>query len=312
VANLVDNAKIKKLYRQRWQPNLKIPLFYAIWIILGAMAWRSPQGLVAWLCYLGMGYMQMGIVTFMHDASHGVLFRAKWKNWAFGIFAMIPLLISFVAFREDHLQHHRHNRTPKDPDAFMMGQRGVGDFVLFYAYATLGALLTALQFIIIFPLQSMRGRKAWVHIAEMALHVLVALAIFEWAQSRGLVSQVFAVWFWPIVFFWFFNSVRFVAEHYGTPWNCGQLAGTRTIISNPLNSWFWNNINYHIGHHVYPAVPWYNLQQLHVLLLPEIRRQNAIVDKSYLAVFANAMLRGPERLVAEPGTAPAPAVAVAS
>ena len=63
-----------------------------------------------------------------------------------------------------------------------------------------------------------------------------------------------------------------------------------------MHSWFWNNINYHIGHHVYPAVPWYNLQQLHVLMLPEINRQNAIVDKSYCAVFFDAMINGPESL----------------
>jgi fatty acid desaturase len=87
-----------------------------------------------------------------------------------------------------------------------------------------------------------------------------------------------------------------VAEHYGTPWNSGQLAGTRTVISNQINSWFWNNINYHIGHHMYPAVPWYNLQELHAQMLPEILRQNAIVDKSYFAVFLYAMARGPESI----------------
>lgn len=63
-----------------------------------------------------------------------------------------------------------------------------------------------------------------------------------------------------------------------------------------MNSWFWNNINYHIGHHMYPAVPWYNLQILHAQMLPEIVRQNAIVDKSYFAVFFYAMVEGPESI----------------
>jgi len=48
---------------------------------------------------------------------------------------------------------------------------------------------------------------------------------------------------------------------------------------------FLNNINYHIGHHGYPAVPWYNLQKLHAALWPELERQAAVVDRSYLAVF---------------------------
>src|SRR3546814_4770854 len=84
------------------------------------------------MAYIGLGYMQMGMVTFMHDATHNVLFEPRWENWAFGIIAMTPLLASFVAFKEDHLEHHRYNRSYQDPDAFTMGKRGPLDFVLFY------------------------------------------------------------------------------------------------------------------------------------------------------------------------------------
>ena len=47
---------------------------------------------------------------------------------------------------------------------------------------------------------------------------------------------------------------------------------------------------------MYPAVPWYNLQALHAQMLPEITRQNAIIDKSYFVVFFYAMVRGPESI----------------
>ena len=287
-------TELRKLYQQRWLPNLKIPLFYVLWIGLGVVAWHSFHWAVTWSCFVAMGYMQMGIMTFMHDCTHGVLFKKKWKNWAFGTFAIIPMLISFISFKEDHLVHHRYNRSPKDPDAFTMGKRGIGDYILFYAYALFGVFLTAIQFILIYPLQQFRGKKALIHWGEILLHIIIAFAIYYWAKSQGIVAEVFAVWFWPLIFFGFFNSVRFLAEHYGTPWNSGQLTGTRTVISNPVNSWFWNNINYHIGHHMYPAVPWYNLQVLHALMLPDIKRQNAIVAKSYVAVFCDAMVRGPE------------------
>jgi len=289
-------AELKSLHQHHWLPNLKIPLFYVFWIGLGVIAWNSSNWGITWLCYLAMGYMQMGIMTFMHDCAHNVLFKKKWKNWAFGTFAIIPMLISFISFKEDHLAHHRYNRSPKDPDAFTMGKRGVGDYFLFYSYALIGVFLTAIQFTFIYPVQKFRGKRALIHLSEIILHIVIFVMIYYWAASQGIVSEVFAIWFWPLIFFGFLNSVRFVAEHYGTPWNAGQLTGTRTIISNPINSWFWNNINYHIGHHVYPAVPWYNLQALHVLMLPEIESHNAIIAKSYLAVFFDAMVRGPESL----------------
>ncbi|MEP6605679.1 MAG: fatty acid desaturase, partial [Nitrosospira sp.] len=74
----IDSTELKKLYRHRWQPNLKIPVFYGMWIGLGAIAWNSPHWTITWLCYIAMGYMQMGIMTFMHDCTHSVLFKAKW------------------------------------------------------------------------------------------------------------------------------------------------------------------------------------------------------------------------------------------
>ena len=90
--------------------------------------------------------------------------------------------------------------------------------------------------------------------------------------------------------------MRFIAEHYETPWNEGQLLGTRTIVSNQLNSFFWNNINYHIGHHLYPGVPWYHLQKRQASLLPEIRRTGAVVDPGYQRTFLKACWRGPESI----------------
>src|SRR3546814_5481474 len=83
--------------------------------------------------------------------------------------------------------------------------------------------------------------------------------------------------------------MRFGAEHYATPWNVGAMAGTRSVISNPVNAFFWNNINWHIGHHAYPTVPWYNLVELHGLLEKQIAASGAVVDKSYLRIYFKAI-----------------------
>ena len=46
--------------------------------------------------------------------------------------------------------------------------------------------------------------------------------------------------------------------------------------------YFWNSVNWHIGHHVYPAVPWYNLEELHELMQPAIEAKGAIRVRSRL------------------------------
>jgi fatty acid desaturase len=119
-------------------------------------------------------------------------------------------------------------------------------------------------------------------------------AFLAWAWNNGILAKTLEVWLIPVYIFSVFNSIRFIAEHYETPWNEGQLVGSRTIISNPVHSFFWNNINWHIGHHVYPAIPWYNLVKLHKLMEPTIEAKGAIVDKSYMSVFFKALLHGPE------------------
>ena len=156
-------AVLRALYRHVSYHNLKIPLFYGLLCGAGYVAWTTSSVWVEWLMYGAMGYLWMSIVTFMHDCTHGVLFKARWKNWVFGMFSILPLIITFIAFKEDHLEHHRYNRSPKDPDAFTMGQRTLGDFLLFYAYVLVGGVLTILQFVLLYPAQKFRGEKLALH-----------------------------------------------------------------------------------------------------------------------------------------------------
>ncbi len=286
---------LKRLRTQRILPNLlKIPLIVGFMGLLTWLAWTTESGLLRWSAYIGLGYLWMGIVTFMHDATHNILFEKKWENWTFGIIAMIPLMASFIAFKEDHMDHHRYNRTYKDPDAFTMGKRGVADFIAFYAYIVAGAVISFVHFNFIYPFQRFNRRKWSIHLFETALKILCYWALIAWALNNGVLAKTLEIWLIPVFFFSVFNSMRFIAEHYETPWNEGQLLGSRTVTSNPVHSFFWNNINWHIGHHVYPAIPWYNLIELHKLMAPGLAARGAVVDKSYLGVFLKALVRGPE------------------
>jgi len=291
----LSREDVKRLREFRALPNLaKIPLFIGIMVFLTWVAWTTGSSLIKWVAYLGLGYMWMGMVTFMHDGTHNTLFKEKWANWAFGIICMIPLMASFIAFKEDHLEHHRYNRSYKDPDAFTMGKRGILDFVVFYTYIVAGAVLSFVHFNLLYPIKRFDLKKWSIHLFETALKIACYWVLVAWAMNNGVLAKTLEVWLVPVLIFSLFNSVRFIAEHYETPWNEGQLVGSRTIISNPVNSFFWNNINWHIGHHVYPAIPWYNLVELHQLMKPAIEAKGAIVDKSYAAVFLKALLRGPE------------------
>jgi len=291
----ISREDLNRLRTFRIWPNLtKIPLVIALMAALGWFAWTTGSWVVEWAAYIALGYLWMSMVTFMHDATHNSLFRSRALNWVFGIVTMIPIFASFIAFKEDHLQHHRFNRSPRDPDAFTMGKRGVLDFLLFYAYLLIGGVLSFLHFNFLYPFGHFDARQWAVHLFETALKIATYWLVLDAAADHGVLGKALALWLWPILFFSLFNSMRFIAEHYGTPWDAGQMSGSRTVISNPVQSFFWNNINWHIGHHVYPNVPWYNLIELHRLLEPQIAASGALVDRSYLGVYIDAIRKGPE------------------
>ena len=279
------------------RPLLTWPKFAMLVVtmaLLTAIAWETDLTWVDWPCYVALGYLWMSIVTFMHDATHDSLLPRRWQNFVFGIVSMLPLPVTFIAFREDHLRHHRFNRSPLDPDAFTMGRRRIADFIVFYLYLAVGGALTVLQFALIYPIQFFGWRPWTIHLLEIALKAAAWTALLLWAAGQGLTGEVLALWLWPLMFFSFFNSLRFIAEHYQTPWDQGNLLGTRTVTSNPVHSFFWNNINWHIGHHVYPKVPWHNLVLLHERLEPQIASMGGVVDPGYARVCWDALVRGPE------------------
>jgi fatty acid desaturase len=291
----LSRVDLDELRRFRLLPNLtKIPLFLGLMVWLTWVAWHASSAWTLVPVYIALGYLWMGMVTFMHDALHHTLFRSKAANWVFGILCMLPIFATFVGFREDHIEHHKFNRSPKDPDSFTMGKRGVADFVLFYAYALIGGVLSFVHFNFIYPFQRFGARLWAIQLFELALKASVYWLVLSWAADQGMLGKAFEVWLYPVLVLSLLNSMRFIAEHYGAPWDAGQMAGTRTVISNQVNSFFWNNINWHIGHHAYPTVPWYNLQKLHRLLEPQIATSGAPVDKSYIAVYWDALRRGPE------------------
>ena len=295
VSPQIAKSDLDRLRQFRLLPNFtKIPLFVGLMVALCVIAWNTSSTVVLVAAYIGLGYLWMGMVTFMHDALHYTLFRSKAANWIFGVVCMIPIFATFTGFREDHIEHHRYNRSPRDPDAFTMGKRGFLDFLQFYAYAAIGGVLSFIYFNFIYPVKAFGPRLWAIHTFEIVLKVAVYWAVLAWAAEHGAVGKVLGLLLWPILVLSLLNSMRFIAEHYGAPWNAGQMAGTRTVISNPVNSFFWNNINWHIGHHVYPSVPWYNLVELHRLLEPQIVASGAPVDRSYIAVYLDALRRGPE------------------
>jgi fatty acid desaturase len=259
-------------------------------VALGVLTWPSPWLL---LSVLLAGIGQHGLFILAHEAAHYRLLPWRAANDALGRLLGMAGGVSMCTYRVTHRLHHNNLYTPDDPDTAIHGgyPRGRGYLArkLLRDVAGLNAWKTYAYFFgapainddtrrEIRPLDdtsaelraAARADRLWVagfHLAAPAL----AAAAGGW---RGLAMYA-VLWLLPLLtVLQPILRARAVLEHGGVTDLSSPLTAARTnrTWGSPLN-WvvrfllFPHHVNYHLEHHLYPAVPHYRLPALHRLLL---------------------------------------------
>ena len=71
---------------------------------------------------------------------------------------------------------------------------------------------------------------------------------------------------------------------------------TRTVMMNPVSRFLYLNMNYHIEHHMFPLVPYYNLPKLHAEIKYDLPEPSPSIWAAYaeLLPVLRRQLRGEE------------------
>jgi fatty acid desaturase len=91
-----------------------------------------------------------------------------------------------------------------------------------------------------------------------------------------------------------FQYIRLICEHSSVQSEDRAYAMTRTTLARRWERWVIvpRNIHYHIEHHWYPSVPFYNLPALHAELMAQPRfRRYAVVTRSVVASLKQCIAR---------------------
>ncbi len=244
-----------------------------------------------------IGISIQGMAIIMHEALHGNLFRHPfWDRWI-GVAAAIPAFFSFTAYKVAHLNHHRHTRTDEDQDEISNLCHTWQQYVaLYYAWFLVGTFL----YFFIVPWTALRiaaGRTRIRIYTEYSLMFLIYGAVAVAALRTGHWTSLFWYWLCPAQVAIVLSSLRGMAEHLGTEGTGDAISRTRTVTSNKLVSLLMLNLNYHLEHHLFPAVPWYALPRLHELLSPIYENRHADVQHSYIRYVLESVRRGPGRIL---------------
>lgn len=246
----------------------------------------------------------MGVI--MHDTAHYRLFTHRGANdMICNIFCGFPNGFAISRYRRIHLAHHRFINTDKDPDWQHIKEGGaewhwpkskadaimvfLGDFSGWnmFRMGKLTATWSPLPVLFNFneSKASLTSLERW---SFITFWLLIAF-VLTWTQTW---LYFFLIWLIPqLTIVNGTARVRMISEHIGLEDN-NELTQSRHVEGNwwekmclsPLNS------NFHLAHHLFPAVPLYNLPKLHDLLMSDpVYRTKAKIYPNYLSLKNGAL-----------------------
>ena len=250
-------------------------------IILAAMylCTRYFHPISYFLAVIVIGARMHALAILMHDATHyRFLKNRKWNDIITNVTTMYPLFTSLEQYRQNHLRHHKHLNTEHDPDwvsklgveAFQFPKTKREFLLIVFSYLTLyRGVRDAIWFLKRF---SAPQKKQPAQAGNKALRLAFYIVLFTVLTVFGLWKYFALYWVAPYLStFFMFQYVRSVAEHFGELEHDHALTSSRTVKANALERFFFapHNVGYHLEHHLYPGVPFYNLPALHQLLMQE-------------------------------------------
>jgi fatty acid desaturase len=210
--------------------------------------------------------------TVMHDASHRAVAEARWLNELVGRVAGLLLLAPFPALRYLHLEHHKHTNDPeRDPDFWSAsGPR----WLLPLRWLSQDLHYYALYFRVL--RKRRRHEAAEVVVTLVGLYATVAALV---ASGHGL--EALLLWLLPARLA--VGMLAFAFDYlphrpHQVRSRDDRFAATSILVDGWLTPLFLCQ-NYHLVHHLYPAVPFYRYTAVWREQRHELLAQGARVER---------------------------------
>jgi len=266
----IDHDETARL--QRKQPLRHFMVTVRQFLFLGLSTWALIRYENCWIVVFAAflsGVTVFNFTVLLHEQLHNLIFSRPHPlfNRLLGHLYAFWSGISSSQFTRWHLDHHLQLGSPVlDPKRHHLSPRKNSRLIkllyfspaLFIIYFRAAAKETAS-----YPLE-LRKKIRRERLVSISGHLAFQVALIVWG-SLGIWFRAYAlpVYFvFPLVF-----ALNRVGQHYNiTP---DDPAGWTTWMAG---HWFWDflylNSNYHLEHHYFPGVPFYNLPRLQALLTP--------------------------------------------
>ncbi|MFT6020506.1 MAG: fatty acid desaturase [Saprospiraceae bacterium] len=229
------------------------------------------------LAVIIIGARMHALAILMHDATHYRFLKNRKRNDLItNMMTMYPLFTSIEKYRQNHMEHHRHLNTEHDPDwvskigkrAFTFPKTKIEFIATLLSYFVLyQGIMDAVWFLKRFGTAKTKSNN---NPGQKKHQLLFYTLLFVGLTIGGFWIEFILFWIIPFLStFFMFQYIRSVAEHFGELAYDDLLSSTRSVKANLLERFFIapHQVGYHLEHHLYPGVPFYNLPKLHQHLM---------------------------------------------
>lgn len=288
--NLLDKNTLSRLYTL--QPiKVIIPTLFS-WLII-VICWfyvaRNTESLlIIFFAILIIQTQVYSLLIIAHDGLHRRLFYSTKNNDIWNDFFILGSIgIITEINRTNHMNHHKCLSTLDDPDRFkyiFTGRSNESEFIK--SIFCVGLISTAIKNVLYNKqthgkIKSYKLRDIFILCTwQILLITLLTLYIRWWAYPL--------LWLVPCAIAVCFDLVRVFCEHSEFQENDSiSDSGMRlhSFESNFLERIFFSphNMNCHIAHHLWPAIPFYNLRKAEKILKKELKNNDFVTwRKGYL------------------------------
>ncbi|WNR44892.1 fatty acid desaturase [Paenibacillus roseipurpureus] len=268
----VPRKRMKELMARKDGPALRdILLWIGLLVVSGYVAfltWGTWLAIPAFAAY-GMIY-SISAVSRWHEYSHGTPFRTAWVNEVIYQICSFLILEQATNFRWTHTRHHTDTiivgsdpeimepRPPKFRRILRVFLRVTGFHLQVHTLLRQSiGILNAVELELI-P-ESQHRKLFW----EARLFVLIYGGLIALCFYLGTVLPLLYVGL-PAFYGFFANTLLVLTQHMGLYEDMtDHRICARTFYTNPFLRFLYSNMNYHMEHHMFPMVPYYNLPALH-------------------------------------------------
>ena len=291
----IDKKVYKQLTKRSDYQGLKHVFTWLFFLVisgyLACISWGTWWAVPAFLIY---GNIFMACNPVWHECGHRTAFKTRWLNELFYHVGSFMYNFEPIRWRWSHFHHHSYTLHTDPYDYEVQVTKPTDLFYVFLMHLPGGNLLLIFKGILSFHWETIK------HAVGITTPVMKdCIPESERSKCRFYSRLHISIWLLIIAFSVYISSwlpvmLILLPFVYGTTlrnmFDFVQHAGlandvtdhrlcVRTVKLNPIFSFLYWHMEYHLEHHMFPMVPSYNLKKLHNLIkdqLPEPK--NGLID----------------------------------